>query len=1039
MSQKIFTKTRIATSLSLILGATALPVMSAEEVSLKDNDEIEVIAVTGIRGSLTKSMDIKRTSKGVVDAISAEDMGKFPDTNLAESLQRISGVSIDRENGEGSKVTVRGFGPDYNLVTLNGRQMPSSSIDATSASDSRSFDFGNIASEGISSVEVYKTGRASVATGGIGSTINLVTLKPLNLGGQQASIGVKGVHDTSSQDGDSLTPELSGLYSNTYADGKFGVALTGSYQNRQSGLARAGVDNGWRPQTGGVGGWGAIGDGPEHINAPADGVIYAVPQNALYGFSETERTRTNGQLTLQYRPVDNLTATFDYTYSKNEVEVNQNIHSVWMNFGHNASEWTDPNSSNVAAPIFISENNTGVSNDSPPFGLNENDLNHADLVSQVEQSASVSENQSVGLNLEYLVNDNLSFSFDYHSSSAESKPDSIYGNSNTIQMATNIRGETAIDFSSKFPVVSVKFPSELNAADYANADYPNPNNSLSGTSGLTPDGVRTTGTSFRNSYMKSEIEQVQLDGSYTFDAGVVESIDFGIGHNKVENRNAFAIAERATWGGVGDYDDIPNEMLLASQSTMVDRFDNLPGDKSNMINAFWDVDFQTMADIVGSNYGVPLNADGSAADPAWPCGTSVCAPSTYTTDRRTVEETTSAFVQANLTFEVAEMPLNVTVGVRYEKTDVTATTLLPDIEAIGWISDNEFDIQRGDAVFYEGTGDYDYFLPSIDADYEIIEDLIIRASFSQTLTRPGYGNLTAGGRLDGVNIEEATGSQGNPGLMPIESTNYDISFEYYYGDASYASIGYFRKDVDNFIATTFTNSSPFDVTSPVQGQRFNDAVAALPAADANNSAAIRGEIQNQNPNDDYITPPNAGTGEGAKIWGHPTENDIVDVRFSQPVNQDKNEVTGFEFAVQHLFGESGFGTIVNYTYVDSDLEYDNGDISGEGQSPLLGLSDSANFVGFYDKDGIQVRVAYNWRDTFLNATVDGVGPNPVYTEEYGQWDVNLSYEFNENLTVFAEGINITDETTRMFGRHELMTLNIQQTGPRYNIGMRYKF
>jgi hypothetical protein len=271
-------------------------------------------------------------------------------------------------------------------------------------------------------------------------------------------------------------------------------------------------------------------------------------------------------------------------------------------------------------------------------------------------------------------------------------------------MATNIRAQTAIDFSSKFPVVSVLYPGDVNAADFANDAYPNPNNTLASTNGLTPDGVRTTGTSFRNSYMKSEIEQVQLDGTYVFDTGVVESIDFGIGHSKVDNRNAFANAERATWGGVGNYDDIPNDFLLASQSTIVDRFDNMPGDKSNMINSFWDVDFQTIADIVGSNYGVPLNADGSAGDPAWPCGTTICAPSVYTTDRLTTEETTSAFMQANLSFEIAENPLNITVGVRYEKTEVTASTLLPDIESIAWISDNEFAIERGDAVFYEGEG-----------------------------------------------------------------------------------------------------------------------------------------------------------------------------------------------------------------------------------------------------------------------------------------------------------------------------------------------
>src|SRR3546814_10706600 len=102
---------------------------------------------------------------------SAEDIGKFPDTNLAESLQRITGVSIDRQNGEGSLVTVRGFGPEFNLVTLNGRQMPTALIgDGGSAPSSRSFDFANLASEGIAAVEVSKSGRATVESGGIGST-----------------------------------------------------------------------------------------------------------------------------------------------------------------------------------------------------------------------------------------------------------------------------------------------------------------------------------------------------------------------------------------------------------------------------------------------------------------------------------------------------------------------------------------------------------------------------------------------------------------------------------------------------------------------------------------------------------------------------------------------------------------------------------------------------------------------------------------------------------------------------------------------------
>ena len=127
MANHIVRKTKIATSLSLILSASvSLPLLAQEEA----NQDVEVIQVTGFKSSIKESTRLKRDAAGVVDAISAEDIGKFPDTNLAESLQRITGVSIDRSNGEGSKVTVRGFGPDYNMVTLNGRTMPAASLPA---------------------------------------------------------------------------------------------------------------------------------------------------------------------------------------------------------------------------------------------------------------------------------------------------------------------------------------------------------------------------------------------------------------------------------------------------------------------------------------------------------------------------------------------------------------------------------------------------------------------------------------------------------------------------------------------------------------------------------------------------------------------------------------------------------------------------------------------------------------------------------------------------------------------------------------------
>jgi len=165
MHKPSFTRTPLAAGVALALGvSTATPVMAQVDGS---DEPIEEIITVGIRGSLQRAMDIKRTAKGVVDAISAEDIGKFPDQNLAESLQRITGVSIDRQRGEGSQVTVRGFGPQFNTVLVNGRQI------ATDSSG-REFNFDVLSTDLISGADVYKSSLSYMQEGGIGATIEIV-------------------------------------------------------------------------------------------------------------------------------------------------------------------------------------------------------------------------------------------------------------------------------------------------------------------------------------------------------------------------------------------------------------------------------------------------------------------------------------------------------------------------------------------------------------------------------------------------------------------------------------------------------------------------------------------------------------------------------------------------------------------------------------------------------------------------------------------------------------------------------------------------
>src|SRR5438067_1922718 len=318
---------------------------------------VQQVVVSGIRQSMASSLNLKRNSDGIVDGIVAEDIGKFPDTNLAESLQRISGVSIDRTNGEGQKVTVRGIGPDFNMVLLNGRQMPTSNLGDLNG---RAFDFSNLASEAISQLQVYKTSRAETPTGGIGATINVITARPFDHIGTWSSIGVKADYDkshnnlpTDDKKGSSTTPEISGIYSTTSKDGMWGIGVSASYQERNSGYNQAAVSNGWKgPFAGNSGDWGSI-NGPGPVtNHPKPSDIYEVPQNLNYSFTGIKRQRTNGQLTLQFKPVNELTTTLDYTYSENKLQTRRNDVSAWFNFGPSTSTWTN---GPVAAPLMYTE------------------------------------------------------------------------------------------------------------------------------------------------------------------------------------------------------------------------------------------------------------------------------------------------------------------------------------------------------------------------------------------------------------------------------------------------------------------------------------------------------------------------------------------------------------------------------------------------------------------------------------------------------------------------------------------------------------
>jgi len=963
--------------------------------------DLDMVTVTGIRGSLQSSLNLKRDSQGVVDGIIAEDIGKFPDTNLAESLQRISGVSIDRTaSGEGSRVTVRGVGPDFNLVLLNGRQMPASNLgtDGTGISGSRAFDFSNLASEAVSELQVYKTTRADTPTGGIGATVNIRTARALDNPGLHANFGVKGVMDRSvdnlprSYPGKSITPEVSGIFSNTFADGRFGIAATASYQKRDSGYSETEVNAGWYTFKGTEG--TANPDSrlprpgePEYdlydiVNQPGPDVVYGRPQNFKLSTNGVQRQRRNAQLALQFAPTDTVTATLDYTYAENKVQRRRNELSAWLNFMPGASVWTD---GPIAGPLQYSE-----------YSPNGN----FDLAMHGREIHTDSELKSLGLNIEWQINDNLDLALDYHDSRAVSRPDNPYGSSIELGAAAFVRGDTSIDFSRAFPIFNI----ELGP----------------GVTEVHPSQALLTGSVFSTSFNRSNVEQFQASGTFRF-AGY-QALDFGLGRTEVYNRSASAAMNMNTWGGVGTPDDYDDDIWYADN--MGKYFKQFPGyNDPRFTDRFLIFDFQRLHQRAIEMTG---------------CPECYRAPDEFTTDIRTTETSRNAWAQWRNTFDWA-IPVSVTAGVRYEETKIVSPAEVPPpAGSVQWVADNTFAIELGDnPVSSNFTGKYAYWLPSLDIRADLNERMVLRSSYSHSIGRPGWREIQGGLSVQtGVRVQGGFGNLGNPGLLPLESKNFDLSLEWYYSEGSYASLGYFRKDIKNFISNTVFRDTPYpNVHTPVGGQYWNNALAA--GCTASDLPCIREYIFLNHGNDpgvDYRGQSSSGRQEGT-ITGLPTDP-LAEFEITTPANQRSDKLDGLELSVQHMFGRSGFGIFANYTKVDSGLRFDNYSL-GE-QYPMVGLSDSANLVLFYDKYDWQVRVAYNWRDDFLSG-IGGAGPNPDYTESYGQIDLNVTWQMNPHLSFFAEGINLTDETRRVHTRHRNMLRFASQTGPRYMFGLRYKF
>lgn len=979
---------------------------------------LDELLIVGIRQSLSNALQIKKHATGVVDAISAEDIGKFPDSNLAESVQRIPGASISRVNGEGSKVTVRGFTGNYNQVTYNGRVLPVITTPVDKIGDSRAFDFSNLAAENIKSLTIYKTHHADLATGGIGATIDIQSYKALDAQTSNNYISVKGLTDQSQFDKQSITPEISGML-NWNLQNQLAFSISGSWQERKSGRARAYVDQ-WNTNK-----WQALdqaGAINTHsidcasnslnpltdrcitlVNAPQVGDLYSLPSGLHYALVDTERERSNLLSSLQYQPHEHFTLSLDYALFDNKIQDQASEMLLRLTNYRSFLEFDDRS---VKTPIISYET---IYNDSGQASA-------SDLGFAAQRQNLQNKTTSAGFNLNYDNQNNLTLNLDIHSATSRSGPyKDNYGTWANVRFGANVVGAQQVDWSGELPITTITIDDRLLA----------PHNTDNGEFNAADIGTQVAFNSF--SYQENNIDQLQLAADWQSRVG---DFNFGVDVIRRENRTRFSeiFYIMGDWG-ISDPSQVPDNLF--SPLNIRAGFDDYKS--SNLFNNAYSAQPEAVLNWAFTQYPERFS-QGFRPNPD------------LAVDRSVEEKTQAAFIKYDRDLELLNKPFYVSLGLRYTTTDATASAWVNKPSDIIWYDNGDFDVSYNqNKSLASQKNNYDFLLPSVHLKWHLHDDIVARFSHNQSLARADYAELSP--EVSNINViginrsgqNHAFAETGNPQLSPLKSNNLDITLEWYFADTSYISIALYDKRINNFIGSETRNQGLYGLRDASAGPRAQDARSEIENSPNFDGVVTDTELFNQiaaTENNDFNPPIESNTYYGDTYDIEPNAND-PEYTFAvlTPVNNKNARIWGTELAAQYFFGQSGFGVLANYTTVNGDISYDILADLNTPQFALLGLSDTFNLVAIYEKGRWQARLAHNWRDNYL----DSLDEEPVFVEAYSQLDFSATYKLSKQLSISFEGINITEENSRSHGRTTVQLINLEQLSARYLLGLRYQF
>ncbi|PLR18913.1 TonB-dependent receptor [Caulobacter zeae] len=776
-----------ALKISVSAGAVAMALaaagsaMAQEAQATTEDDAVEAVVVTGFRNSLAKALNVKREEAGAVDSILAEDIGKFPDLNLSESIQRIPGVALARDGGEGRQISVRGLGPQFTRVRINGMEALTTAGSADSSGGTnrgRSFDFNIFASDLFNSITVRKTAEATTEEGSLGATVDLRTARPFDYNGFAMSASAQaGFNDLSEK----TTPRGAFMISNTWADGKLGALFSIAYTKRKTveeghSTVRWATGNAFSP------GFDAL---PQTSGANAgtpglaNGSASAVANNAALHprFPRVDRfqndqERLGATLALQFQPFEGTTISFDALYADLKGTREESyLEAPSFSTGGACT------AANAATSCGIADTNV-VSSTIQDGVMVKGVFDDVDLAVENRFDKLRTKFTQFSLTGEHQINDKFTINgFVGHSESDHTNP---------------------IQTTLRFDYFNV------DGYGYDYTDSRNPKFNYGNAALTDPTKWRLTQIRLRPQTALNTYDAAQAWGVYKLND--TWTLNAGLNFKQYD----FETTEMRRTVGTTTNQETVIPAAIAAMSL---------------------ANFSTLATLGGTQTIIPSIAKAVSAlslydQTAYGGAFRLGSEPSLGNNRSVAEENRGGYAQADFRTEVGDWGLRGNFGVRYVKTKQYATG---------------YTYVGGAPVAISSGREYDDTLPSMNLVLEPTDSFLIRFGAAKVMSRPDLGSLTPGSTVS-VSGTARSVTAGNPNLDPFRAKTFDLAFEWYFQSQALLSLALFQKDIDSLVqtvttSTTFTGN-PFGIPDSVAIAACGTTVGCSPSAQWNFSTPV---------------------------------------------------------------------------------------------------------------------------------------------------------------------------------------------------------